>query len=774
MVQLLKRIFPLVFGLVLGAGLTANAQTSNFRSLYLKDVDVWCGNTTTENTILNYCSGNGFNYIIFYDLGSFDFSSTTKKNQLAAFMSRARQNYGITQFGASGEVYSFFRDYIIPYNNGRTSSAEKFEVFNFEFEWWVSSSVASLYCSKYLTPNGYSCDSAGAWRFSWNEFKKIDSAAAANGRISEYYLGWPTTGHMQQVVSRTDRLLLHAYRPTDVDVYSYSRNRLIDAASTSATVTILPIFSSEPSFMGPWLASNPVTKPYTTYSNAYIAETGSWKSRISLQGYTWFHYGYMPATTSAVATITTSGPTTFCSGGSVTLTANSGSAYLWSPGGQTTRSITVSSSGSYTVRVTNASGASATSSPVVVNASGTGTTPTITASGPTTFCPGSSVTLTASSGSTYRWSTGATTQSINVTTSGNYNVTVTSGGCSGTSSNTAVTVTSTYPTPTITSSGTTAICQGSAITLTSTSANGYLWSNGATSRSIVVSSAGTYWVRAYGGPSCFAQSSNYTTTLLSPPATPTITASGSTTLTASHTSVVLTSSSANAYNWSNGSATRSVTITTQGSYRVTITGSNGCKATSNAVNVSANGCTPPTAPSITLSGSNILASGQTVTLTSTTAGGYLWSNGATTRSITVSTAGTYSVRAYSGGNCFSTSLPVSVYVVQSLPPVPTGNDPMISDALRLNPDQVSTGRNMIAFPNPAADLLQIDFESVNESENFLISLIDLSGRQVIRQQVNSITGLNRIGLNVADLPRGVYFAYLAGDRTTDYVKVVLQ
>ena len=79
MVQLLKRIFPLVFGLVLGAGLTANAQTSNFRSLYLKDVDVWCGNTTTENTILNYCSGNGFNYIIFYDLGSFDFSSTTKR-----------------------------------------------------------------------------------------------------------------------------------------------------------------------------------------------------------------------------------------------------------------------------------------------------------------------------------------------------------------------------------------------------------------------------------------------------------------------------------------------------------------------------------------------------------------------------------------------------------------------------------------------------------------------------------------------------------------------
>lgn len=774
MAHSITRMILLFFTLMLGEGITAAAQNSNFRALYLKDIDVWCGNTSTENTILNYCSGNGFNYIIFYDLGSFDFYSSTKKNQLASFLSRARQNFGITQFGAAGEVYSFFRDYIIPYNNSRSSNAEKFEVFNFEFEWWVSSSVANLYCSKYLVPNGYSCDSAGAWRFSWNEFKKIDSAAAANGNISEYYLGWPTKGHMQQVVSRTDRLLLHAYRPSDSDVYAYSRNRLIDAASTSTTVTVMPIFSSEASFMGPWLANNPVNKPYTTYSNDYIAETGSWKSKISLQGYTWFHYGYMPATTSAVATITASGPTTFCAGGSVTLTANAGSAYLWSPGGQTTRSITVSTSGTYSVRVTSSSGTSANSSPVTVNASGTGTTPTITASGPTTFCPGSNVVLTASSGTSYSWSNGATTQSITVTSSGNYSVTVSAGNCIGTSSNTTVTVTSNYPTPTITSSGTNAICQGAAITLTCTAANSYLWSNGSTSRSIVVNTAGTFWVRAFGGTNCSAQSSNYNTTLLSPPRAPTITTSGSTTLTASNTSVTLTSSSANAYRWSNGSSNRSITVTSQGSYRVTITSSNGCTAASNAVNVSANGCTPPTAPSITLSGSNILATGQTVTLTSTTAGGYLWSNGATTRSISVNTAGTYSVRAYSGGNCFSTSLPVTVYVVQALPPIGTGNDPLINDALRLASSSNSSGRKMFVFPNPASDMLQLDFLAEGESENFQIALIDLSGRELMRQQVSPADGINRIGLNVADLPRGVYFAYLIGNTSADYVKVLLQ
>jgi hypothetical protein len=52
------------------------------------------------------------------------------------------------------------------------------------------------------------------------------------------------------------------------------------------------------------------------------------------------------------------------------------------------------------------------------------TVPTITASGATTFCSGDSVTLTASSGTNYLWSNGATTQSIVVKTSGSYSVLV--------------------------------------------------------------------------------------------------------------------------------------------------------------------------------------------------------------------------------------------------------------------------------------------------------------------------------------------------------------
>ncbi|HEX6915128.1 MAG TPA: LamG-like jellyroll fold domain-containing protein, partial [Chitinophagaceae bacterium] len=75
--------------------------------------------------------------------------------------------------------------------------------------------------------------------------------------------------------------------------------------------------------------------------------------------------GTCAAFNSPAATISPSGPTTFCQGGSVTLTASSGAAYLWSTGA-TTQSIIVSTAGSYTVTVTQANGCSGTSSPTVV------------------------------------------------------------------------------------------------------------------------------------------------------------------------------------------------------------------------------------------------------------------------------------------------------------------------------------------------------------------------------------------------------------------------
>jgi len=96
--------------------------------------------------------------------------------------------------------------------------------------------------------------------------------------------------------------------------------------------------------------------------------------------------------------------------------------------------------GSYSLTSTTAGSCTSSIRSVVVNAQPTTPTASITAGSATTFCAGGNVVLTSSSATSYLWSTGATTQSITVTTSGSYSVTVTnSSGCSATSTATTVT-----------------------------------------------------------------------------------------------------------------------------------------------------------------------------------------------------------------------------------------------------------------------------------------------------------------------------------------------
>lgn len=137
-------------------------------------------------------------------------------------------------------------------------------------------------------------------------------------------------------------------------------------------------------------------------------------------------------------TISPAGPLSICNGSSVVLTSSYASGNTWSSGA-TTESITVTANGSYTVTYTDGNGCSATSAPVsvtVIVASAS-----VTPGGPTTFCAGDSVLLSANSGSAYLWSNGATTQDIYATTGGNYTVVVTDGnGCTATSAPVTVTV----------------------------------------------------------------------------------------------------------------------------------------------------------------------------------------------------------------------------------------------------------------------------------------------------------------------------------------------
>ncbi|MFI5149416.1 MAG: gliding motility-associated C-terminal domain-containing protein [Bacteroidia bacterium] len=120
-----------------------------------------------------------------------------------------------------------------------------------------------------------------------------------------------------------------------------------------------------------------------------------------------------------VALITPSGPTTFCFGNPVTLTASGGSTYSWNTGSAAT-SIVAGTGGTFTLYAINSCGVDSTKITLIRDS-----LPKSLVTGPPAFCKGSTDILNASGGGTYVWSTGATTSSIVVSTGGPYYVLVT-------------------------------------------------------------------------------------------------------------------------------------------------------------------------------------------------------------------------------------------------------------------------------------------------------------------------------------------------------------
>jgi hypothetical protein len=111
-----------------------------------------------------------------------------------------------------------------------------------------------------------------------------------------------------------------------------------------------------------------------------------------------------------------------------------------------------------------------------------------------------------------------------------------------------------------------------------------------------------------------------------------------------------------AYLWSNSATTASITGLMAGTYSVTITDDNGCTATSSAT------VTEPTALlASSVVDSNVTCNGAMDGGVSSSANGgtapyaYLWSNSATTASITGLMAGTYSVTISDDNGCTATS-----------------------------------------------------------------------------------------------------------------------
>jgi hypothetical protein len=262
-------------------------------------------------------------------------------------------------------------------------------------------------------------------------------------------------------------------------------------------------------------------------------------------------------------------------------------------------------------------------------------------SGNLSVCNGGTTTLTASGGTSYRWSNGSTAPSVTVG-AGTYTVTVTNGSCSGVWTKT---VTSTSLNATI--SGDLSVCDNGRTTLTAGGGGPnatYRWSStsqnisGTTSQSIS-GGAGTYTVTVSDGSCSTTRSVTVTSTSLN------LTVSGNTSVCNGNTTALTASVAGNnaSYQWSNGVSGATITVGA-GTYTVTAT-KDGCTATRTVTVTS-------TALNASVSGNTSVCNGNTTTLTASGGSSYQWSNGVSGATVTVG-AGTYTV-TISDGSCSTT------------------------------------------------------------------------------------------------------------------------
>lgn len=200
--------------------------------------------------------------------------------------------------------------------------------------------------------------------------------------------------------------------------------------------------------------------------------------------------------------LTPGGEVLLCEGGEQEIGASPGYAsYVWSTG-ETGSSIRVTTAGEYWVEVTDADGCTGRSDTVRVVRSDAGVK--LVPGGDLTLCEGDSLRIDAPGGyASYAWSTGETSASIVVRTSGAYWVVVEgSGGCTF-DSDTARVAAVARPAPVVVRAGN---------VLTSSAATSYQWLRdgveiaGATEREYVITGPGAYRVRVTNVEGCTAES----------------------------------------------------------------------------------------------------------------------------------------------------------------------------------------------------------------------------------------------------------------------------
>jgi hypothetical protein len=310
------------------------------------------------------------------------------------------------------------------------------------------------------------------------------------------------------------------------------------------------------------------------------------------------------------------------------------------------------------------------------------------------------------------------------------------------------------------------------------------------------------------------------------PATPAITANGPTSF-CTGGSVTLSSSATTGNLWSNALETQDINVTASGTYTVTATNNEGCSSTSNAVNVSVSNSPVPTINSTATSA----CEGETITLTSSVADSYLWSNGAITQTIDVTANGTFTVLTTNADACngVGTSAPItltfgavpaavasfttsgtvvtftntssgattyswdfgdqtnssasnpvhafagngSYAVILTATNGNCSDTTLLTVVLSVGIEEMETIGQAVVYPNPAQNEVNVGVY-LNESTEVSINIYDITGKLVsegYKGLMNS--GENIVKLNTTDLTSGLYSTVITTSKSTKNMRLIL-
>lgn len=385
---------------------------------------------------------------------------------------------------------------------------------------------------------------------------------------------------------------------------------------------------------GSWIESDPI---YSGLPNGHVGlNFESYTVMEGVYNFTVTYYSENNATGNIVSTdnfsltfirgfqVNAGEDQSICQGDQIELTASGADTYLWN-NGETTTSIIVSptETTTYTVTGTDSEGNESTDSvTVTVNP-----LPIANAGEDVEICENETVSLSASGGESYLWSTGETSSAIEVSPSetATYTVTVTTNGCS-TTDEVIVTV---RPRPSINAGNDVDLNLGDSITLTASGDGAFVWSTGEETESITVSPTET---TTYSVTASLNGCSNTDSVIVNVISQNTVEANAGEDVTICQTnSVILTASGGDSYLWSTGETTQSIEVNPMETtiYTVTAYSQNGSDTDEVIVNVNET-------PTAYAGEDETILFGESVVLTASGGSEYLWNTGETTQSIVVS------------------------------------------------------------------------------------------------------------------------------------------